>query len=84
MPFVYGALGAVFEIVVGAGCFFFGWKVGRATLSPSLKEPTPGEQARRNKEDADKAFQTMLGYNMDMVYGIMDGDDIATDGGDAR
>ncbi len=77
LTFVNGA-----ALGFAAGYFVFGRK--KAAEAPS-EDPTDDELERAEKEReeliaAQKAFQTMMGYNADIAYGL-DAEDDFTAGG---
>lgn len=82
--FVMGAIGSLLVLLVFFAGAYTGWKVRDFWKPYKAETPSLTELEKKRKEDTDRAFQQMVGYNLDMVYGTMSGDDITDNGDDAR
>lgn len=86
MEFVIGAAGAVFALLLVAGGFFAGWKAQKAISgvqdsTPEIRVQSSKNEQKRMEEELN-AFQTLMGYNMDLAYGNQKGVGLTNEGGD--
>jgi len=70
--FLFGILGVLLALGLLVGGFFLGWKAKSALLEKAKIETaqqTTAEQTRK-LEAEQKAFSTILSYNVDTAYGL--------------
>ena len=70
MSIIYGALGALFVIVLFAVGGLVGW-LARAKFYRAKAESPEEAELRRMQEEQD-AFRQVQNYNADVAYGIKD------------
>ncbi len=74
MQFIYGALGVISVLLIFAVGVVIGWKACKADEARRSHriEVELGERERLQLKQEQEAFNTMLGYNIEMAYGIGD------------
>ncbi len=75
MEFIYGALGVILALLLFAAGMFTGWRVKERLIQAARKsyaaELTEKEREQLREEQA--AFANLMGYNVDMAYGLNEG-----------
>lgn len=77
MEMIYGALGAVFVLLLIALGFCLGWTAA-AHFDRSRRADKPDKDELQSVRDARDALQTLQSYNADVAYGVR-----SLDGGDS-
>jgi len=72
MEFLYGALGMIAVLLVFAAGAVVGWKAKERvnTAKTEIKMEALSEKEAAELKQEEQAFSAMIGYNIDMAYGI--------------
>ena len=75
MEFIYGALGVVIALSLFAFGVFVGWRIKERMIQAARRSYAEEitEKEREELKAEQEAFSTLMGYNIDMAYGLHEG-----------
>ena len=75
MQFIYGVLGVVLALVLFGLGVFVGWQVQERMIQMARKSYAEEltEKERDELKAEQEAFSTLMGYNVEVAYGLHEG-----------